>query len=88
MSSTSWWWSTEDRPFLLGRKHWRFTMVFVVALFIELWNTRSTATPLQGDWVLAMTTYNRIAAELTDVTGQGETIRIVLDDGLPHQAGD
>lgn len=32
MSSTSWWWSTEDRPFLLGRKHWRFMMVFVVAL--------------------------------------------------------
>ncbi|MGW5679534.1 hypothetical protein ACWEV4_31410 [Streptomyces sp. NPDC003860] len=32
MSSTSWWCSTEDRPFLLGRKHWRFMMVFVVAL--------------------------------------------------------
>ncbi|NJP53507.1 hypothetical protein HCJ93_26440 [Streptomyces sp. SBST2-5] len=60
----------------------------LIALLIELWNTRSTATPLQGDWALAMTTYNRIAAELTDVTGQGETIRIVLDDGLPHEAGD
>ncbi|MFE6632308.1 hypothetical protein ACFVNB_34380 [Streptomyces rochei] len=58
----------------------------LIALLIELWNTRSTATPLQGDWALAMTTYNRIAAELTDVTGQGETIRIVLDDGLPHEA--
>jgi hypothetical protein len=34
MSSTSWWWSTEDRPFLLGRKHWRFMMVFVVVLFL------------------------------------------------------
>ncbi|MEV0981846.1 hypothetical protein [Streptomyces sp. NPDC049915] len=56
----------------------------LIALLIELWNTRSTATPLQGDWALAMTTYNRISAELTDVTGQGETIRIVLDDGLPH----
>lgn len=32
MSSTSWWYSTEDRPFLLGRKRWRFLMVFVVAL--------------------------------------------------------
>lgn len=32
MSSASWWWSTEDRPFLLGRKGWRFMMVFVVAL--------------------------------------------------------
>lgn len=31
-SSTSWWWSTEERPFLLGRKRWRFMMVFVVAL--------------------------------------------------------
>lgn len=60
----------------------------LIALLIELWNTRSTATPLQGDWALAMTTYNRIAAELTDVTGQGETIRIVLDDGLPQESGD
>ncbi|MBD3934882.1 hypothetical protein IF129_25385 [Streptomyces chumphonensis] len=32
LSSTSWWWSTEDRPFLLGRKGWRFVMVFVVAM--------------------------------------------------------
>ncbi|MEU6175830.1 hypothetical protein ABZ832_28470 [Streptantibioticus parmotrematis] len=32
MSSTSWWGSTEGRPFLLGRKDWRFLMVFVVAL--------------------------------------------------------
>jgi hypothetical protein len=60
----------------------------LIALLIELWNTRSTATPLQGDWALAMTTYNRIAAELTGVTGQGETIRIVLDDGLPHESDD
>ncbi|AKZ53385.1 hypothetical protein SAM23877_0336 [Streptomyces ambofaciens ATCC 23877] len=60
----------------------------LIALLIELWNTRSTATPLQGDWALAMTTYNRIAAQLTGVTGQGETARIVLDDGLPHEAGD
>jgi hypothetical protein len=59
----------------------------LIALLIELWNTRSAATPLQSDWALATTTYNRIAAELTDVTGQGETIRIVLDDGLPHEAG-
>ncbi|RSS15388.1 hypothetical protein EF914_29595 [Streptomyces sp. WAC05458] len=51
-------------------------------------STRSTATPLQGDYALAMTTYNRIAAELTGVTGQGQTIRIILDDGLPHEAGD
>ncbi|MEU9631502.1 hypothetical protein AB0D89_32525 [Streptomyces luteogriseus] len=60
----------------------------LIALLIELWNTRSTATPLQGDWALAMTSYNRIAAELADVAGQGETIRIVLDDGLPHATDD
>ncbi|MEU8034673.1 hypothetical protein AB0C13_40040 [Streptomyces sp. NPDC049099] len=56
----------------------------LIALLIELWNTRSTATPLEGDWALAMASYNRIAAELADIAGQGETIRIVLDDGLPH----
>ncbi|MFJ4980418.1 hypothetical protein ACIP6X_34755 [Streptomyces coeruleorubidus] len=60
----------------------------LIALLIELWNTRSTATPLQGDWALAMTSYNRIAAELADVAGQGETIRIVLDDGLSVEADD
>ncbi|WP_442813579.1 hypothetical protein [Streptomyces sp. NBC_01754] len=60
----------------------------LIALLIKLWDTRSTATPLQADWALATTTYNRIAAELTDVTGQGEAIRIVLDDGLPHEAND
>jgi len=60
----------------------------LIALLIELWNTRSTATPLQADYALAMTTYDRIAAELTDLTGQGETIRIILDDGLPQDSGD
>ncbi|MCQ8832211.1 hypothetical protein [Streptomyces malaysiensis] len=58
----------------------------LIALLIELWNTRSTATPLEGDWALAMTSYNRIAAELANVAGQGESIRIVLDDGLPRAA--
>ncbi|MFD7233662.1 hypothetical protein [Streptomyces sp. NPDC059881] len=32
ISCTSWWWSTEEHPVLLGRKGWRFLMVFVVAL--------------------------------------------------------
>ncbi|WP_329460767.1 hypothetical protein [Streptomyces sp. NBC_01497] len=59
----------------------------LIALLIELWNTRSTATPLQGDWALATTSYNRIAAELAGIDGQGETIRIVLDDGLPPGTG-
>lgn len=57
----------------------------LIALLIELWNTRSTATPLEGDSAMAVTSYNRIAAELAEVAGQGETIRIVLDDGLPHE---
>ncbi|WP_243869949.1 hypothetical protein [Streptomyces liangshanensis] len=60
----------------------------LIALLIELWNTRSTATPLQGDWALATTSYNRIATELADVDGQGDTIRIVLDDGLPPRTDD
>ncbi|MES4907773.1 MULTISPECIES: hypothetical protein [unclassified Streptomyces] len=59
----------------------------LIALLIELWHTRSTATPLEGGWALAMTSYNRIAAELANVARQGETIHIVLDDGLPHRAG-
>ncbi|MFF4983808.1 hypothetical protein ACFY3O_27620 [Streptomyces sp. NPDC001046] len=46
----------------------------LIALLIELWNTRSTATPLEGDWALAVTTYNRIASELAGVAGQGETV--------------
>ncbi|MFE2559689.1 hypothetical protein ACFXGT_27405 [Streptomyces sp. NPDC059352] len=60
----------------------------LIALLIELWNTRSTAAPLGADWALATTSYHRIADELADVTGQGETIRIVLDDGLPHTTDD
>ncbi|MFB7293496.1 hypothetical protein [Actinacidiphila glaucinigra] len=54
----------------------------LISLLIELWNTRSTSAPLEGDWALATTVYNRIATELADITGQGESIRIVLDDGL------
>ncbi|MFF8505829.1 hypothetical protein ACF07L_35025 [Streptomyces anulatus] len=50
--------------------------------------TRSATTPLDADWALATTAYNRIAAELTGVDGEGQTIRIVLDDGLPHETGD
>ncbi len=32
LSSMSWWRSTDNRPFLLGRRHSRFMMIFVVAL--------------------------------------------------------
>ncbi|MFD8733100.1 hypothetical protein [Streptomyces sp. NPDC059611] len=60
----------------------------LIGLLIKLWDTRSTAAPLEADWALATTTYNRIAAELTGVDGEGQTIRIVLDDGLPTESGD
>ncbi|MYT18920.1 hypothetical protein GTW69_01210 [Streptomyces sp. SID7760] len=56
----------------------------LIAVLIELWNTRTTATVLEADWALATTAYNRIAAELARTTGSGETIRITLDDGLGH----
>ncbi|MFF4829886.1 hypothetical protein [Streptomyces sp. NPDC001312] len=74
--------SVED--FKEGRVRTVLSGRSLIALLIELWNTRSTATPLEGDWAMAVTSYNRIAVELADVVGQGETIRIVLDDGLPH----
>ncbi|WP_030595042.1 hypothetical protein [Streptomyces anulatus] len=60
----------------------------LIGLLIKLWHTRSTAAPLEADWALATTTYNRIEAELTGVDGPGQTIRIVLDDGLPPESGD
>ncbi|MFF3343211.1 hypothetical protein [Streptomyces flavidovirens] len=56
----------------------------LIAILIELWDTRTTATVLEADWALATTAYNRIAAELAGATGSGETIRITLDDGLGH----
>ncbi|MFJ7063375.1 hypothetical protein ACIQVA_37950 [Streptomyces microflavus] len=60
----------------------------LIGLLIKLWDTRHATTPLEADWALATTAYNRIAAELTGVDGEGQTIRIVLDDGLPHTADD
>ncbi|WP_228994454.1 hypothetical protein [Streptomyces sp. DH8] len=56
----------------------------LIALLIKLWETRYAAAPLEPDWALATTAYDRIATELTGVRGEGQTIRIVLDDGLPH----
>ncbi|WP_327310080.1 hypothetical protein OG730_43710 (plasmid) [Streptomyces sp. NBC_01298] len=56
----------------------------LIAVLIELWNTRTAAAVLEADWALATTAYNRIAAELAGATGSGETIRITLDDGLGH----
>ncbi|MFC8658162.1 hypothetical protein ACFUCT_23625 [Streptomyces parvus] len=60
----------------------------LIGLLIKLWDTRHATTPLEADWALATTAYNRIAAELTAVDGEGQTIRIVLDDGLPHTDND
>ncbi|MFF8414499.1 hypothetical protein [Streptomyces omiyaensis] len=58
----------------------------LIALLIELWNTRFSAAALGAEWALASTAYDRIANELSAVTGAGETIRIVLDDGTGHPA--
>ncbi|WP_411078309.1 hypothetical protein [Streptomyces sp. cmx-10-25] len=52
----------------------------LIALLIVLWHTREAAG-LDGDWALASTAYQRAATALNKVTGQGSTIRIVLDDG-------
>ncbi|MER5782965.1 hypothetical protein ABT104_14760 [Streptomyces mobaraensis] len=60
----------------------------LIALLVELWNARSTVAPLDADWALAATAYHRIASELATVSGRGETIRIVLDDGLPRAEED
>lgn len=59
----------------------------LIAVLIKLWDTRANARRMQedwGDWAMATTIYNRIAARLTDLTGEGETIHIILDDGAPH----
>lgn len=53
----------------------------LIALLIELWEVRANA-PLGADWALAATIYSRIAADLVQVTGKGQSIRVVLDDGL------
>ncbi|MGW4221514.1 hypothetical protein ACWEJZ_31420 [Streptomyces bacillaris] len=60
----------------------------LIGLLIKLWDTRHAATLLEADWALATTAYNRIAADLTGVDGEGQTIRIVLDDGLPNTDND
>ncbi|MEW1699427.1 hypothetical protein [Streptomyces sp. NPDC091278] len=52
----------------------------LIALLIVLWETRENSG-LDGDWALASTAYQRAATALAGVTGQGRTIRIVLDDG-------
>ncbi|MFC7924756.1 hypothetical protein [Streptomyces cinereoruber] len=52
----------------------------LIALLIVLWETRSDSA-LGADWALASTVYQRAATALTSLTGQGRTIRIILDDG-------
>lgn len=78
--------SVED--FKEGRVQTVLSGRSLIGLLIKLWDTRHATTPLEADWALATTAYNRIAAELTGVDGEGQTIRIVLDDGLPHETGD
>ncbi|MEW1614777.1 MULTISPECIES: hypothetical protein [unclassified Streptomyces] len=59
----------------------------LIALLIKLWDTRA-ATPLEADWALATTVFDRIVAELNGIDGEGQTTRIVLDYGLPHTTND
>ncbi|WP_374984208.1 hypothetical protein [Streptomyces fradiae] len=58
----------------------------LIAVLIKLWATRADAAPLEANWAMATTAYHRIADGLADVTGRGQTVRIVLDDGSPHSA--
>lgn len=63
----------------------------LIALLIELWKTRADTPPGDADWALALTTYTRISARLADVSEHAEhrqTIRIILDDGLPTPTKD
>ncbi|MFI2031847.1 hypothetical protein [Streptomyces buecherae] len=61
----------------------------LIAVLIQLWKKRAEATPADADFALALTTYTRIASRLAEVGEQserGQTIRVVLDDGLPSRA--
>ncbi|MEU4259396.1 hypothetical protein AB0B42_27915 [Streptomyces fradiae] len=58
----------------------------LIAVLIKLWATRADAAPLEANWAMATTAYHRVADGLADVTGRGQTVRIVLDDGSPHSA--
>ncbi len=71
-----------------GRVHTVLSGRTLIALLIELWDTRGATTPLDGDWAMATTAYCRIAAQLAEVACHGATVRIVLDDGLPGETDD
>lgn len=60
----------------------------LIALLIELWNTRAGADPFTVEWAMSSTVYTRITHALSVTTEQGETIRIFLDDGLPTPKSD
>ncbi|MFE6716978.1 hypothetical protein ACFVDU_05255 [Streptomyces albidoflavus] len=53
----------------------------LIAVLIKAWETRSTAPENSVDWAMATTVYHRAAARLGSLVGEGEVIRIVLDDG-------
>ncbi|EGJ72655.1 hypothetical protein STTU_p0042 (plasmid) [Streptomyces sp. Tu6071] len=61
----------------------------LIALLITLWDTRADAESPDGDWAMAVTTYTRMANELSEATGGDHeiagAIRIVLDDGVPEE---
>ncbi|MFP3119270.1 hypothetical protein [Streptomyces sp. Iso 434] len=53
----------------------------LIAVLIKTWETRAAAPMNTGDWAMAAAVYRRVAAKLTALTGEGEVIRVVLDDG-------
>ncbi|MFJ2020835.1 hypothetical protein [Streptomyces nodosus] len=59
----------------------------LIAVLIQLWQTRSEADPLQADWTLAVAVYCRIAERLSGVVPSGRPITIVLDDGVEDAEG-
>lgn len=59
----------------------------LIAVLIELWNTRATATVQRptGHWPPPPTTGSPPSSATSPASG--DTIRIVLDDGLAHADG-
>lgn len=53
----------------------------LIAVLIEAWETRSTAPENSVDWAMATAVYHRVAAKLGSLVGEGDVIRIILDDG-------
>ncbi|UCM91627.1 hypothetical protein [Streptomyces marincola] len=58
----------------------------LIALLITLRGTRHSHTADDGDWALAATAYDRIAAALDDLAPEGGPVTITLDDRTPSRS--